>query len=427
RLMRVTSYRHQPGVSGSLSNDEVTVILIARDKTLWVGTQAGGLNRDAGGRGVFEHFRRDRGNAKSIASDHVTSLLEDSAGVLWVTTKGGGLSRFHPESRTFSAYRHRAADPGTITSSWATAMLEDSKGTMWVGTEDAGLNILDRATGKFTAPDLGFPEPLNIVSLVEDPLSPGVIWIATQRHGLLRYDPSTKAVIRYNMRNSLLPSDTVYSVLADEQSSIWAGTNKGLVRIGLKPDSLRIFGMDQGLQSMEFNTRACFRAKDGELLLGGVGGLNTFFPKAISQNNLPARVVITQVRTLNRGGQSSAGPHRVLFRNDGSPPAGALESDQRDLIFDFVALHFADPARNAYRFRLEGFDDDWRDAGASREVTYTNLPPGRYTFRVKAVTSRGVWSEEDATYRFTIAKPYYRTPWFILLAAASLVAAGFSA
>jgi signal transduction histidine kinase/ligand-binding sensor domain-containing protein/DNA-binding response OmpR family regulator len=423
----VTSFQHQPEVTGSLSNDEVTAILVGRDKTLWVGTQAGGLNRDVGQRGAFEHFRHEAGNPRTIGSDHVSALLEDRAGVLWIAAKGGGLNRFNPADRSFSSFSHRAGDSSAITSNSVTSLFEDSKGTLWVGTEDAGLNTFDRASGRFTAINLGLSEPLNVVSLAEDLAMPGVIWVATLRHGLIRYDSSTHAHKRYTVRNSLLPSDTVYSVLSDDQGALWAGTNRGLVRISVKTEAFRIFGMDQGLQSMEFNSRACFRAADGELFFGGVGGLNAFYPRDITQNNFPARVVITQVRTMNREARSSAGPYRILFRAGDSAPAAALDAGDRDLIFNFVALHFADPSRNSYRFKLEGFEDAWRDAGASREATYTNLPPGPYKFLVKAVTSRGVWSAEDAAYSFTIARPFYQTPWFVYSTLAATLAAAFFA
>lgn len=416
RNMQVRVFLHQPNDSASLSDDELTAVFVDGEKTLWVGTQTGGLNRDDGLRGVFQHYRAEPGNPKALQSDYIKSILEDRGGTLWLATTRG-LSRFDRSTQSFSTYLHVAGDPHSITSDKVTALLEDSKGGMWVGTEEGGLNRFDRKSGKFGAVDLGLPPNVNIVSLVEDPFTPGAVWISTLRHGLMRYDAASGHIARYLSQNSLLPSDTVYSVLSDDHGGIWAGTNRGLVRIDLKSDSMRLFGADQGLQSMEFNTRACFRAADGELLMGGVGGLNVFYPRSLTQNNFAAPVVITSVRAINRSGRDSSNPYRSIYRNGGPRTAGELDAASRELIFSFFAPHFSDPGRNTYRFRLVGFEEAWRDAGTAREVTYTNLSPGHYQFQVKAVTSRGVWSQEPTTYDFDIAKPVWQTFWFISFSA----------
>jgi signal transduction histidine kinase/DNA-binding response OmpR family regulator len=306
-----------------------------------------------------------------------------------------------------------------------TALLEDSSSRMWVGTEDAGLYRFDPDSGQFFSVSLGLADAPNIVSLAEDPRARNTIWIGTLRHGLIRYDAGSGRCQSFAANNSLLPSSTVYSVLADDHGFIWVGTNQGLVRIGPGDGSFRIFAKDQGLQSMEFNTRACFRAHDGELFFGGIGGLNAFHPANITQNATPPAVVITAVRTLDPRSGEASGLYRVVYRNDGSPASGNLPAGSRELIFSYTALHYSDPARNRYRVKLEGFDEDWRDVGTMREAVYTNLPPASYRFLVKAATSRGVWGEQQAAYSFTIARPFYSEPWFYFLTVSAVFAAGY--
>ena len=417
--------RHHPDQPQSLSDDEVRAVLIDRTGALWVGTQSGGLNRSPDQGRRFERFQHDPSNPRSIGSNNVSAILEDQAGSIWVSTVGGGLNRFHPADRSFTAFRHRPGDASSIGSDIVTALFEDSSSRMWVGTEDVGLYRFDRDSGEFSPVNLGLPDAPNIVSITQDPRSKDMIWVATMRHGLARHDAVSGRRQWYTASNSLLPSNAVYSVVADDRGFIWAGTNRGLVHIDPKDDSFRIFGRDQGIQSMEFNTRACFRAKDGELLFGGIGGLNAFYPANIAQNAMPPAVVITAVRTLNPRGGKGAGLYQDVYRNDGSPAKGDLPSGNRELVFSYTALHYSDPARNRYQVKLENFEDSWRDMETSREANYTNLPSGSYRFLVRAVSSRGVWSEQEAAYSFTIARPLYREPWFIALSALAFFAAGF--
>jgi signal transduction histidine kinase/DNA-binding response OmpR family regulator/streptogramin lyase len=418
---------HRASQPRSLSDDEVRAVLVDRSRALWVGTQAGGLNRSLDEGRTFQHFRHNPADPTSIGSDHINAFLEDQSGDLWIATGQGGLNRFQPADDTFASFRHTPGNSSSIGSDNVTSLLEDSSGNFWVGTEDAGLYRFDRQSGRFFKVNFEFADAPNIVSLAEGHLTGNAIWIATLRHGLIRYDFRSGRYKRLDANNSLLPSSTVYSVLSDEQGFIWAGTNQGLVRIDPSDDSFRIFGMDQGLQSMEFNTRACFRAHDGELLLGGIGGLNAFYPATITQNVAPPSVVITAVRTIDPRNSDGNGLYRTVYRDGGTPGLDRLPAGNREVVFRYVGLHYADPARNRYRVKLEGFDETWRDMGVLREAVYTNLSPGPYRFLVEAVTSRGVWSSRPAAYSFTIARPLYSRPWFVAIAILGVFSAGFLA
>jgi signal transduction histidine kinase/DNA-binding response OmpR family regulator/ligand-binding sensor domain-containing protein len=418
---------HHPDQPQSLSDDEVKAVLIDRSGALWVGTQGGGLNRSRNQGRSFERFQHDQGDPRSIGSNHINAILEDRSGTIWISTVRGGLNRFHSADRSFTKFRHRPGDAASIGSDILTALFEDSSGRIWTGTEDAGLYLFDRDSGQFSPVNMAVADAPNIVSITEDPQAKGALWIATLRHGLARYDAGSGRCRWFTAGNSLLPSNTVYSVLADNRRFIWAGTNKGLVRIDPGDGSFRFFATDQGLQSMEFNTRACFRAPDGELLFGGIGGLNAFYPANIAQNATQPAVLITEVLTLNPHGRDGTGLYEAVYRNDGPPGSGNLPAASRELIFRYVALHYSDPARNRYRVKLEGFEDSWRDMGTLREATYTNLPPGEYRFLVRAATSRGVWSDQEAAYSFTIARPVHSRPWFVAAVVLAVFAAGFLA
>jgi ligand-binding sensor domain-containing protein len=426
---RVRSLRPDPRDSASLADKSVTAIRQDRRGALWVGTAAGGLHYAPTPQPRFRHYRHIASNPASLSSDHVTVLLEDREGILWVGTHGGGLCRFDSVENRFTAFRRRAGDPDSIPGEFLNALLEDSRGGFWVATEDGGLARLDRRSGRFQPAAPVNSRTTYLLSLAEDPHHPGVFWVGTLRHGLARYDSTRETVRWFDPGNSLLPSPTVYSLVSDGRDSIWAGTNSGLVRIDAASQEFRIFGIDQGLQSMEFNSLAAARAPDGEILLGGVGGLNAFYPANITQNTAPGQLLITSVRAFNRDQSSTASPYQTVFRAGAASASGKadqLPPFSRDLIFSFVLLHYADPPRNTYRVKLDGFDAGWRDTGSAREITYTNLNPGDYRFRVRAVTSRGVPNPGEAVYAFSIAAPIYQRPWFLALVAVSAVAAAFT-
>jgi signal transduction histidine kinase/DNA-binding response OmpR family regulator/ligand-binding sensor domain-containing protein len=425
-----TQLRHVrpvPGDATSLADKSVTAILQDRRGAVWVGTAAGGLHYAPTPQPRFRRYQHSASNPGSISSDHVTALREDREGVLWAGTHGGGLNRFDSAERRFTVFRRRAGDPDSCPGDFLNALLEDSRGEFWVATEDGGLARFDRRTGRFHPVAEINSRTTYLLSLAEDPRHPGVLWVGTLRDGVARYDTASHQAQWFHPGNSLLPSPTVYSLVSDGADSIWAGTNSGLARIDAASREFRIFGVDQGLQSMEFNTLAGSRAADGEILLGGVGGLNAFYPANITQNTAPGQLLIASVRAFDRDGSSTSSPYRSVFRAgvEAGGQTHSLPASSRDLIFSYVLLHFADPERNTYLVKLDGFDADWRDVGPAREITYTNLNPGEYRFRVRAVTSRGVRNPQEAVYAFSIAAPVYQRPWFLALAAFSALAAAF--
>ncbi len=400
------------------------------DGTLWIGTTHG-LDRYDPATETFTHYMPDPDDPASLCGDNVMALYRDRSGTLWVGT-AGGLGRFDERTGAFTCYRHDPADAASLGNDWVAAVLEDRAGELWAATE-GGVSRLDRATGRFFSYRHDPRDPATLTNgtfgwLHERTREPGVLWLASFGGGLDRLDTRTGAVAHYTAQTSELPDNTIYAILEDDAGRLWLSTNHGLARFDPDaPDSARAFrrfGLKSGLQSLEFNQHAAARDAEGRLYFGGVHGINTFHPEAVEGNTVPPLIALTDFKVSNE--RVPVGPDSPLRQALAETEAVRLAHHQRNVTVEFAALHFKNPARNRYRYRLDGFDADWIEAGTRRTASYTNLPPGDYTFRVTAANSDGVWNDEARTLRLTVLPPWWRTTTAYLLYGVLVLAGVFA-
>ncbi|HEX8385101.1 MAG TPA: two-component regulator propeller domain-containing protein, partial [Rubricoccaceae bacterium] len=454
--------RHNPDDEATIASNEVLAVLPARDGTLYVGTDRS-LDRSADGR-TFSHtaipiptgteptavrtLYQDRAGAVWAGTEGaglhrvgpdgslekaplqgqvgnlvVSAVFEDREGRFWVGTIGDGLLLYDRAAGTAEPLRNRPGQPASLASNDVRAIAQTTDGAVWVATID-GLCRMDRAEGggAFTCPGPGN-------ALVADELfalhagREGELWVGG-RSGLVHYDARGGAT-RYTSATTDLPGDAVFAITRDEADNLWLSTSGGLSQFDPVTE---VFSnrLGEGAGAERTLGGAAARAADGRLYVGGTGGLLAFYPRQLATKNPnPPQVVITGVEVF--GEPVVPGEDSPL--DVAAPVAEALRLryDQEYVTLRFAALHFSDPARNSYRFRLEGFDDTWRDAGQRREATYTNLDPGRYTFRVQAANADGVWGEVGASLGVVVRPPWWRTIWATLafagLAAVALVRA----
>ncbi len=421
RTGRFTHYRNDPADPHSLSADIVRLVFEDRDGTLWIGTHGGGLNRFGRETGRFTAFRHDPENPRSLSHDELRSICQDRQGTLWIGTNGGGLNRMLPgpdpgSPPGFIRYRYSAADAHSLSNDFVRVIYEDRDGDFWIGTQGGGLNRLDRRSGRFSriraVPEM--PDSLNndyVFSIYED--DDGILWLGTWGGGLNRFDKRRHTFRAFTTADGL-PSNAIYGILADEAGNLWMSTNNGLCRFNPGSGECRNFSAADGLQDNEFNGGAYSRSPQGEMFFGGIHGFNAFFPAEISDNPFIPPVVITALQIMNK-------PVKL-----GQPLSEIRELvlSHRDYVFslEFAALDFTAPEKNAYAFMMQGLDKDWITTGADKRfATYTTLPPGRYTFRVKGSNNDGVWNEAGASLRIIITPPFWRRWWFLLVAAAAIL------
>jgi signal transduction histidine kinase/ligand-binding sensor domain-containing protein len=406
---RVTIYRHNPAHSDSLSSDIVRAVYEDSSGTVWVGTDS-----------RLERFEPDSGTflrswgLGQLPRERVFAIAEDHAGELWVGTETN-LYNFDRELGVFRSYRQLGLSSFSVYSIYG-----DDAGLLWIGTLGGGLYQWDGA--RFTSYRPQADSPLSrssdfVLSIYTDlALDSGAVWVGTDAGGLLRFDRANPGgqFTQYTEKDGL-PGDRVSCIQADARGLLWVATNRGVSRFDPETKTFRNYDARDGLQSGEFI--GCFQSSSGEMLFGGLGGLNTFYPEQIKDNLHPPPVAITAVRLFNE-----AEPMKL-------PADGRIQLSyqQNDLTFEFAALDYHAPSKNQYAYRLEGVNGDWVYAGTRRYADYTNLGPGKYVFRVKASNNDGVWNEQDVTLHITIRPPFWGTWWFLSLVGLVLLVSGYSA
>ncbi|HEY5564016.1 MAG TPA: two-component regulator propeller domain-containing protein [Rhodothermia bacterium] len=416
----VRHFEHDPDDPYSLIGGRSHHGIQDRSGTVWIGARGpyGGLSRYDARTGRFYHIKYDPDRPEGLVHPSVNAFIEDASGALWIGT-WGGISQLSPDRTRFKNYKHDSGDPNSLSHNGVWMLMEDQAGFIWAATID-GLNRLVPETGNVTRyfhdeSDTTSLSSSFVYSLIERKREPGILWLGTDGGGLNRLDATTGKATHFFEEDGLA-NNVIYGVLEDEQGRLWMSTNNGLSRFTPETNEFRNYGLEIGLQGLEFNgAQAHHKGPLGEMFFGGPNGLNAFFPNELSENVTAPEVGIVDLRLSNR---SSRETRDALGLKTAVVDADEvrLSHDQKDITFDFVAFHYEHPELNEFQYKLEGYSDDWVDAGRERSATYTNLPPGRYVFRVRAANSDGVWNEDGASLRIIVDSPFWATWWFRLLA-----------
>jgi len=407
-------YQNIPGDSSSLSSNNVSSILESKSGDLWIGTM-NGLNILDRKRKKFTHWFNHPDEPKSLSNNSVLTIFEDSQGILWIGTRGG-LNKFDNKDKTFSHWAQNPANPQSISHDVIVTIFEDRAGELWIGTGGGGLNRFNRERGTFThwKNHPGNTSSLSsneILSIYED--QSGGLWIGTISGGLNRFNREEETFTRFKEENGL-PNEVIYGILEDDSGNLWLSTNKGISRFNIKSETFRNYDHSDGLLINEFNQGAFFKSKS-RIYFGGMNGLVSFAPESISDNQNIPPILITAFRVSE-----------MEKKNDILGTAEfKLSYKDKYYTFEFSALDYRNPAKNQYAYIMEGIDKDWIYSGTRRFATYTNIPPGNYTFRVKGSNSDGIWNENGTSLRITISPPFWQTWWFRAVALIFLVGTAF--
>jgi PAS domain S-box-containing protein len=436
-------------------------LLAARDGSVWFAT-LNGLNRLSHGQvavyGQHRTARRQEVVGSGIPDEGVGSLFQDSRGRIWVSTLTaiGYLEndRFIP-----------AAAPGGLVES----LTEDSSGNLWIANRDLGLIRMSQQHVFPPIPWATFGRNDPAVVLATDPLHGG-LWLGFSRGGIVWFrdgqvrssysatDGLGKGAVnqlRFDTEGALwiateggltrlkdghiatltsksgLPCDAVQWTMEDDARSVWLMMPCGLVRVARSeldtwasaadktPGTIRttVFDNSDGLRTLavvgDYTPRVA-KSRDGKLWFMSPDGISVVDPHQIPFNKLPPPVHIEKVAADRKEyGKNLSGD---------APSNPRLPPLVRELEVDYTALSLAAPEKVLFRYKLEGWDQVWQDAGTRRQAFYSSLPPRNYTFRVTACNNSGLWNEAGTSLNFSIAPAYYQTYWFRLLCFAAFVA-----
>lgn len=381
--------------------------------TLWVGTWSGGLFSFDLRSHTFRSIDTGRLSGSGRNSQFIWDIMRDSRGNMWIATEFEGAGFYNRETDTLRFYSHDEEKPNGLGSNFVWALEENQQGSVWIAT-NGGLSVLHRGQDwpqriKRMPASAGGLDSDRIVALLED--SKGRMWIGTQDNGAFIYVPDNRNFRHLGVKEGLPPSVTS-GFVEDAQGDMWILTTNGLVTVNKDVDDLRVFGSVNGLTGNNFNRSASLLMDSGELYIGGADGLNIFNPADLGDDFHDFPVWLTALRVLNR---------EIKPGHEHSPLAVAINRASRmrlghhDTMFslDFAGLNYRYTQDTRYAYKLVGFDQTWNDIGTSRTATYTNLPPGSYTFRVRASRGKDEWVESSGL-RIDIAPAPWRSWWAYL-------------
>jgi signal transduction histidine kinase/ligand-binding sensor domain-containing protein/CheY-like chemotaxis protein len=404
---RTITYTTQEG----LPSNSVWTTWQASDGSIWAGTADRGLARFADGTWV------SYSNRPEMPQGGIRAIYEDRGGALWIGNRDG-LHRIR--SGTITTFTKAQG----LSSNNVSSIQEDQEGTLWIGTLEGGLNRMK--DGKFFAYTTAEGLSTNDVSAIA--VTGRYVWVGTfdGRLHLIRSDRALALPPRENQTNG-----RVLQILDDERGSLWVSTQRGITRYdqgdllkvanGARPFTTpRVFDRLEGFGRWEFNGHsqtAGWRRNDGRLLFASALGAVWFDPTHFASSGFVPPVQIERVVSNDKDvlvrAQTPPGSNPAA----GGPPASQapdveLPPGQNQLELHYTALSLAVPERVQFRYRLEGVDHDWVDAGTRRVAYYTNVPGGRYRFQVIAANHDGVWNQTGATLGMAVQSRFTETYWF---------------
>ncbi|MFP9114411.1 two-component regulator propeller domain-containing protein [Flavobacterium sp. RHBU_3] len=411
---------YTPGVAkGNLSHYNIHGLL-ARGNELWIGTFEHGLDvMDIPTGRVIRHYGMGEGKG-GLRSDFIFYIYQTKAKDIYVLTSRG-IHKYIPQTDSFTVVQ------GFPENYHYTYFLEDHNGTLWAGTYWDGLYYYNPKTRKkgFYRYERNNKKSLScneINGIFED--SKNRLWVTTE-NGLNLLD-SKKNTFRHFTRQNSLPANVIYSILEDRHHMLWISSSNGLLKFDPEKEDLKVFTKSNGLLSDQFNYCSAFQDSDGQMYFGSVKGLISFNPGTFTKNMYSPPLYITDIFINNKevsvGGEDSPLSKSVIFSD-----AITLTNNQSSFRLEFASLGFTSTGMTQYWYKMEGLNDNWIALGKNHEVNFTELPAGDYVFKVKALNSFGVWSEEYRTLNITVMPPFYASKIAYFLYFVMLVAMGYFA
>ena len=450
-------YHRVEGSLNTMSSSGIETIFIDRRQNIWFGHNSTRLDKYNPQTGIYKHYLLRPTDSKNVNIGTVCGIEEDENGYLWIATmndgiytmdlgretfkkvifiyEGGsrkrinsirllhmsqsgnlyigtiaeGLFLFNPHSNVLKSVDFIYPDAENTSVS---SLFEDAEGTLWLGTMNFGLYRIQFRDGKTENVQHFVHNPADHNSLsynqICDVIRPTItdtnaVWIATG-NGLNRLDLQTKSYTHFYEKDGI-PNDYVLKILEDNQGNIWIACATGIGKYDIITGKWKSFGIGDGMPFETFGgcRQNTAKAEDGQLFFSGSSGTIGFYPEQIKDNLFIPPIRLIDFKIFHESVKLDT---TIQFKKQ-----IRLTFAENAFSFEFVALNFTNPEKNQYAYKMEGFIDDWINIGNERKVSFTNLDPGKYVFRVKGSNNHGAWNEEGASIRVIITPPWWQTDW----------------
>ena len=370
-----------------------------KKRVIWVGTKTGLLAFDYKANNITNKLLLKQ-NDNDLSAKRVFTLYVEDNGDLWVGTENGvdkvlpnGISEHHYYIPKINS---------RFDSAMVTDIYKDSFGILWAGTPD-GLLKFNKSEKKYVR-YRNHPGDTNSISgnninMIYETKS-RELWIATNK-GLNKYQRNTNSFKRINK----ISSTPISGILEDNERNLWLAFQDKICRFNPGKKEINYYGSNDGLQNNAFNQESAFRGRNGVLYFGGAKGLTVIHPEEIIDNLNNPNIVLTRIKIFEEDFRSDTGISYLKTLK--------LSHYENSITFEFAALDYTSPAKNQYAYKLEGFHDGWTYTDANHRLAfYTNLDPGKYTFKVIGSNCDGVWNKAGTSINIIILPPWWATWWF---------------
>ncbi len=455
---RFTTYRHVRGDPNSLPFDIVGCFYEDSDGLIWIGTDGGGLSVFNPKTNRFTNYRHQPGDNSGLSSNVIRSVDQDPLGKMWITTYSSGVNTFDKTTGRFQRVQFNARVEKDFNQPLANLMI-DQKGRFWLAQPHGSVVLyapdftqLERFfsdSSKYTVRrpivqektsgeifvlnnEGGFRyneknHSLQRVFPNDDCITvcftaSGDYYVGTYEDGVFKYNAQFELEGEYNEQNGLC-YNSINSIQEGNDGTIWVATMRGLGCIDPQTKRITNYYELDGLQGDQFFFQSGCKSSNGRLYFGGSNGFSAFYPDSIQLNTTPPPVYLEALDVMGKRVESNDATG-ILKQEIAATNELVLKHYQNSFTFYFAAINFTYPGKGTYRYKLEGFDTDWKSADANKRMAiYTNIDPGKYQFRLQAYNNDNVKCKEDVLVSVRILPPFWMRGWFHGLLT-SLVIAG---
>lgn len=404
-----------------LCDDIIYSITEDHEGNIWLGSKTNGISCYNEKHEALSSTKKIQSGSKSftnystkngLCSNIITNIITDKKGNIWIATRNGGVNKYDGKIFTTISTKDGLSSDNIVT------LYADKSDNIWVGSEEGDIDIIYQRETLVVKKS----KKLNscIYAIVED--KSGLIWVGTQDNGIYAYDGSVYH--NYTTKNGLT-NDFVYAMIFDEQNNLWVSSSKGVDKITFHDNfqdfTVKNYGTKEGFTGIENNMHAVLKDVNNNIWFGTVNGLMIYNPNADAPNTYKPKVSITDILLFfqkNDLKKYSSNIDSITLL----PKNLRLPYNKNYITFKFIGIDISNPEGVRYTWKLDGFDDEWTPLMSQREVVYSNLPPGEYTFLIKAFNESGIGNDTPVSFQFVIVPPFWKTWTFRIILTLLLLA-----